>query len=167
MTPTLGTNHYRIGPRITIWTIKQIVEYCYPVQCQLLPQYSGHHHGPLLCLQIQEVRCGGPLQPLQVMRGVTPLSRMSGPHQTIPWSLAVSAQFLWFQISTFDKTRFPRSLILPLESPYPRYHLYFYPLMTHASRQTRTRRQEPIKDIPELSTGDNNKLVLQYDATNI
>ena len=39
--------------------------------------------------------------------------------------------------------------------------------MTFAPRRTQTRRQEPIKDIPELSTGDNNKLVLQYDARNI
>ena len=38
---------------------------------------------------------------------------------------SVSAQFLRFQISTFDKTRFPRSLILSSESPYLRYHLYF------------------------------------------
>ena len=41
--------------------------------------------------------------------------------------LTVSTQFLWFQISTFDKPRFPRLLILTSESPYLHSHLYFYP----------------------------------------
>ena len=75
--------------------------------------------------------------------------------------------FYSFKISTFDKPRFPRSLIFTSESPYPRSLLDFYPLMTFTSRRTQTRRQEPIEDIPELPTGDNNKLVLQYDARNI
>ena len=52
--------------------------------------------------------------------------------------------------------------------PYLRSHLYFYPLTIFTPRRTRTRRQEPIIDIPELPTGDNDKtLVLQYDARNI
>ena len=40
----------------------------------------------------------------------------------------VSTQFLRFQISTFEKLRFPRSLILALELPYLRSPLYLYPL---------------------------------------
>ena len=40
----------------------------------------------------------------------------------------VSMQFLRFQILTFDKPRFPRSLILAWKSPYLHFPLYFYPL---------------------------------------
>src|ERR1700728_1076586 len=92
MTPTLRTNQYRIRPRTTIRTIKRIVENGYPVRAQLLSQYPVRLRGPLLHLQFQEVRYGGPLQPLQVPRGATPLSRTSCPHRTIPRSLALRAR---------------------------------------------------------------------------
>src|SRR6202789_3441947 len=92
MTPTLRTNQYRIRPRATIRTIKRIVEHGYPVRAQLLSQYPVRLRCPLLHLQLQEVRYGGPLQSLQVPRGATTLSRTSCPHRTIPRNLALGAR---------------------------------------------------------------------------
>ena len=53
-----------------------------------------------------------------------------------------------FQISTFDKSRFPCALIIAWKShhsPYP--HCISTPLMTYTPRQTRTRTQNMLNSI--------------------
>ena len=76
----------------------------------------------------------------------------------------VRAQFFTFQISTFDKSGFPRALIIAWKSHHSPYPLVLLPpFTTYTSRRTRTRteRSQLDRGIPELSEDNDNKLVLQ------
>ena len=78
----------------------------------------------------------------------------------------VRAQFFAFQISTFDKSRFPRALIIAWKShhsPYPLVLLPPYNLHIKTNTDTRTEHSQLDYGIPELPEDNDNKLVLQQN----
>ena len=60
-------------------------------------------------------------------------------------AIAVRVQFFNFQFSTFDKSRFPRALIIAWKSHHSPYPLVLLPpLMTYTSRRTWTRTKHSL-----------------------
>ena len=89
-------------------------------------------------------------------------------HNSYNFPVVVSAQFLWFQISTFDKPQFPRSLILALRITLPSFPFVLLPPYdSHTKTNTDKKTRTDYRYSRVVHGQQQQTLVLQNDARNI